>query len=104
GHGCPFAAYAILVLVNEVQLERGPEGFARGYLPVQYQRPKAAKSRHAVPAKPARQGWHPGAVSSAYAAPAACAAAPRPATQYSGQQPPPPAHRPVRTAAGPRGQ
>src|SRR5690606_25401857 len=47
----PLAAYAQLGLVNEVQLERGQEGFARGYLPLQYQRPKAAKSRHAVTAK-----------------------------------------------------
>src|SRR5690606_25435252 len=41
------------------ELERGPEGFARGYLPLQYQRPKAAKSRHAVTAKPAAMQWQP---------------------------------------------
>src|SRR5690606_39564619 len=55
----PLAAYALLVLVNEVQLERGPEGFARGYLSLHSPRAKPAKSCHAVAAKPARQGWHP---------------------------------------------
>src|SRR5690606_34262358 len=49
----PLAAYAQLAVVDKVQLVRGPEGFARGYLPLPYKRPKAAKSCHAVAAKPA---------------------------------------------------
>src|SRR5690606_19126511 len=56
-HDAPYDPWPLAAVFSKVQLERGPEGFARGYLPLHNPRAKPAKSRHAMTAKGQGRQW-----------------------------------------------